>query len=156
MNAVSTAAGVARGTLYRYFPTKSDLFAALVEYERVRFAQALDQAIEAEPERPKLDLVLDFVLGYLQVHPALERLLQDEPEFVLRYLRRHFSFLRKQTLKAIGGTGDDVASSGVQEVDVAELVLRVLLANFLVAPDDHETVNRSLKLLIQGALVAPS
>ncbi len=151
MNAVSTYAGVARGTLYRYFPTKTDLFAALVDYERRRFAQAMQRAVEEEPDRPRIDVLLDFIVEYLSQHPALERLLQDEPEFVLLYLRNHFAFLHHAAAQVIGPAipkGTRLAGGGG---DVAEVILRVLIANFLVPPNDPPAVNRTLKTLL-GAL----
>lgn len=157
MNAVSAAAGVARGTVYRYFPTKPDLFAALVEYERRRFAAALTRAVDDEPGRQRIDILLDFVVDYLHEHPALERLLHDEPEFVLLYLRRHFAFLRHTAARIIGPAVADGVRSDMDEVsdaDVAEVVLRVLIANFLVPPEDPSSVNRTLKALL-GRIVAP-
>lgn len=151
MNAVSDAAGVARGTLYRYFPTKTDLFAALVEYERRRFASALKRALDDQPGQERIDVFLEFVLEYLREHPALERLLQDEPQFVLRYLRRHFSFLRQIAAQILGtpvadGTGAVEGVSG--DGDMAEVVLRVLIANFLIPPEDPASVTRTLKALL--------
>lgn len=157
MNAVSDAAGVARGTLYRYFPTKTDLFAALVDYERRRFAAALRSALDDQPDRQRIDVFLDFVLGYLHEHPALERLLQDEPEFVLRYLRRHFSFLRQTAAQIIRNPASDATAvlEDAGDDDVAEVVLRVLIANFLVPPDDPASVTRTLKAVL-GAAPAPA
>jgi AcrR family transcriptional regulator len=148
MNAVSAAAGVARGTLYRYYPTKTDLFAALVDYERRRFAEALRHAVDADRSRPPMDVLLDFVLEYLHEHPALERLLQDEPEFVLRYLRRHLSFLRLTAARLIEPSFVAGKPVDVDEAEVAEVVLRVLIANFLVPPEDPSAVNRALKALL--------
>lgn len=155
MNAVSTAVGVARGTLYRYFPTKTDLFAALVEYERRRFAEAMQRAVDEEPDRPRIDVLLDFVVDYLNQHPALERLLQDEPEFVLRYLRRHFAFLHHAAAQVIGpAIPEGTPAAADVGSDVAEVILRVLIANFLVPPEDPPSVNRTLKTLL-GGIVAP-
>lgn len=155
MNAVSAAAGVARGTLYRYFPTKTDLFAALVDYERRRFAEAMQRAVEEGPDRPGIDVLLDFVVEYLNQHPALERLLQDEPEFVLRYLRRHFAFLRQAAAQVIGPAIPEGTRPAVDGgSDVAEVILRVLIANFLVPPEDPLSVNRTLKALL-SAIAAP-
>lgn len=155
MNAVSSYAGVARGTLYRYFPTKTDLFAALVDYERRRFAQAMQHAVDEVPDRPRIDVLLDFIVEYLSQHPALERLLQDEPEFVLRYLRSHLAFLRHAAAEVIRPVIPEGTRATVDGgSDVAEVILRVLIANFLVPPDDPPAVNRTLKALL-GAMATP-
>jgi len=150
MNAVSSAAGVSRGTLYRYFPTKNALFAALVEYERARFADALRTAL-AGADGDRVDVVLDFVLEYLREHPALERLLYDEPGFVLTYLRQHLAFLRSTTGLVLGEAveeSDLVRHGGLEPEDVYEVVLRLLLANFLVPAEDPEILNRTVRAML--------
>lgn len=153
MNAVSEAAGVSRGTLYRYFPTKGDLLAALVDYERGRFIEALESAVESEPGSGQLDLVLDFIVSYLREHPALDRLLQDEPEFVLNYLRHHFAFLMRTAARVLA---EDPGSVGERaQLELAEVALRVLVANFLVPPKDPEAVNRTLKAMLESQFTTP-
>lgn len=154
MNAVSAAAQVSRGTLYRYFPTKGDLLAALVEYERRRFIDALDVAIESGHGPAQIDLVLDFIVDYLREHPALDRLLRDEPEFVLRYLRHHFSFLLQATAWVL--TDDSGEIGPPTQVELAEVALRVLVANFLVPPKDPAAVNRTLKRMLEPQLSTPA
>jgi AcrR family transcriptional regulator len=46
MDDVARAAGLAVGTLYRHFPTKSDLLAAILDEQMSRLLQALDDALE--------------------------------------------------------------------------------------------------------------
>lgn len=46
MNDVAREAGVSKGTIYVYFQNKEDLFAALIERERTRFALSTRDALE--------------------------------------------------------------------------------------------------------------
>ena len=156
MNAVSAAAGVARGTVYRYFPTKTALLEALVGYERQRFAAALGTAVAEDPDGDRLEVVFRFVQGYLAGHPALQRLLDDEPGFVLAYLREQLPFLLRTTQRVAGGaiSRSEVVRTGVlSDADVVELLLHVLLANFLAPGPAPERVTNTFKALL-GARAA--
>jgi AcrR family transcriptional regulator len=53
MDDIATLAGVAKGTLYYNFPSKSDLFAALVSEGMDRFIQTLDREIESDLPFPE-------------------------------------------------------------------------------------------------------
>ena len=46
---VCAAAGVSRGTVYRYFPTREDLFAALGAHTLVWFRRVVEEAVAADP-----------------------------------------------------------------------------------------------------------
>src|SRR4051794_33687243 len=66
MSAVATAASVSRPTLYRWFPTKDDLLAAIAVYEEEQFdvgVRALAEAYRSPARR--LDAFLAFAVNYL-------------------------------------------------------------------------------------------
>src|ERR1044072_6937598 len=64
---VAEIAGVSRGLLYHYFPTKKDFFAAVVERESRRMRQ-LTAAVPGVPAREQLSLGLDSFLEYVESH----------------------------------------------------------------------------------------
>ncbi|WP_181764803.1 TetR/AcrR family transcriptional regulator [Streptomyces albidus (ex Kaewkla and Franco 2022)] len=64
---VAEIAGVSRGLLYHYFPTKKDFFAAVVERESRRMLQ-LTAAVPGVPAREQLSLGLDSFLEYVESH----------------------------------------------------------------------------------------
>jgi AcrR family transcriptional regulator len=64
---VAEIAGVSRGLLYHYFPTKRDFFAAVVERESERMLR-MTAAVPGVPVRDQLAGGLDAFLEYVQAH----------------------------------------------------------------------------------------
>lgn len=58
---VADRAGVAVGTVYRYFPSKSDLFAEVFREASQREVDAMRDAVEADPSRPAADRIASGV-----------------------------------------------------------------------------------------------
>lgn len=79
---VARRAGVAKGTLYLYFPTKADLLLAALFEERVRFLDAFLPLLEPDmPGRERLRLWLREIVMSLDQSPLLVRLLGRDREF---------------------------------------------------------------------------
>ncbi|MFJ9544221.1 TetR/AcrR family transcriptional regulator [Streptomyces sp. NPDC101225] len=64
---VAEIAGVSRGLLYHYFPTKRDFFAAVVERESERMLR-MTAAVPGVPAREQLAAGLDTFLEYAHAH----------------------------------------------------------------------------------------
>ncbi|TXS43212.1 TetR/AcrR family transcriptional regulator [Streptomyces sp. uw30] len=64
---VAEIAGVSRGLLYHYFPTKRDFFAAVVERESVRMLR-MTAAVPGVAVREQLAAGLDTFLEYVEAH----------------------------------------------------------------------------------------
>ncbi|MFD9392754.1 TetR/AcrR family transcriptional regulator [Streptomyces sp. NPDC060000] len=64
---VAEIAGVSRGLLYHYFPTKRDFFAAVVERESERMLR-MTAAVPGVPVREQLVSGLDTYLEYVESH----------------------------------------------------------------------------------------
>lgn len=84
---VARRAGVSRVTVYRRFPRKDVLIAAMAAREAQRVVAAIDaetSAIESFAER----IVESFVvmLRFVREHPLVRQLLAVEPDEMLRYL----------------------------------------------------------------------
>jgi AcrR family transcriptional regulator len=64
VNDIARAAGVSKGTLYVYFPSKSDMFEALIRYDR---AQQAEQMFQFGPDDDDLGQVLTRIgLGLMR------------------------------------------------------------------------------------------
>lgn len=139
MSDVSDRAGLSRGTVYRYFPTKDDLLAVLAEYEQDRFSEGLRRALADSGQEPTLAAVVEYILGYLRQHPALPLMIDVEPEFVLAFLRRQMPVFHRITEELLGpvmARSRPVAEGWVTVPELDELLLRVVLSVFLVPGED--------------------
>ena len=95
MSDVSASAGVSRGTLYRYFPNRDELLQSLATFESQRFQERMMAALgQAPSDSSRLEVALQLVTNYVAEHPAIRRVIETEPAFVLAYLGEEFPNLR--------------------------------------------------------------
>jgi AcrR family transcriptional regulator len=101
---VAEIAGVSRGLLYHYFPTKRDFFAAVVERESGRMLQ-MTAAVPGVPVREQLAAGLDVFLAYVEEHAhgfrAFHRADAAGDQAVRRVYRRSLAAQEQQILAAL-------------------------------------------------------
>lgn len=84
---VAREAGISRATLYRYFPGRGAVLAAVLQYETERLQRGLDEALADVSTLPDaLDAVAAFGARAFEGHAALQHLLATEPGTVLPHL----------------------------------------------------------------------
>ncbi|MDX3799025.1 TetR/AcrR family transcriptional regulator [Streptomyces sp. AK04-3B] len=102
---VAEIAGVSRGLLYHYFPTKRDFFAAVVECESERMLR-MTAAVPGVPVREQLTAGLDAYLGYVETHAhgyrAFHRADAAGDRSVRTVYRRALAAQERQILAALG------------------------------------------------------
>jgi len=148
MHDVSAHAGVSRGTLYRYFPGRDELLQSLAEYERERFQQRVGEALRSAPAgAPRLRVALQHVAGYVSEHPAIQRLIENEPAFVLRYLREQFPTLRDTAatfFAPLVADAQPVRRGAATAEQLVDWLTRVMISAVLLPDPDPERMARSL------------
>lgn len=77
VDAISLAAGFAKGTIYNYFPSKEELFLAVVEAASEQAASSTPVP-EGVPARERLRLVLAGFCSWVTGHDAFARVLVRE------------------------------------------------------------------------------
>ncbi|MDN3026879.1 TetR/AcrR family transcriptional regulator [Streptomyces sp. S.PB5] len=101
---VAEIAGVSRGLLYHYFPTKRDFFAAVVERESVRMLR-MTAAVPGIPVREQLAAGLDTFLEYVEDHAhgyrAFHRADAAGDQAVRRVYQRALAAQERQILAAL-------------------------------------------------------
>lgn len=148
LSAVATAAGVSRPTLYRWFPTKDDLFAALSDYEQEQFYEGLRAEIDAHrtPAR-RLDAALRYLVTYLDESMGPDPIGVD-PAFALRSLYDSLN-VQVETLTGLLGPALDqvpaVRSKAMTRRQAAEVFLRVAYSHYLVPHPDTEELLASVR-----------
>jgi AcrR family transcriptional regulator len=88
---VAAKAGVSRQTLYRYFGSKDEMVAALMDREADRFLEALQRmAVDNTDLAGAMSKGLMFTFDYLASHPLLSWIHENEPDELLPHLRSHW------------------------------------------------------------------
>ncbi|MBU9764533.1 TetR/AcrR family transcriptional regulator [Mycobacterium sp. TNTM28] len=128
LSEVAAQAGVSRPTLYRWFASKQELLDAFVVWERKVYEQSVAQAAADLPEREHLDAALRTVVEYQQSYPGL-RMVDIEPEHVIRRLAQVIPLMRERLQRLTTGTDADLA---------AATAVRVAVSHYLVRSDDAD------------------
>ncbi|MER7197882.1 TetR family transcriptional regulator [Streptomyces sp. CB01635] len=130
---VAEIAGVSRGLLYHYFPTKRDFFAAVVQRESERMLR-LTAAVPGIPVREQIAVGLDTFLGYVEAHGegfrAFHRAEAAGDPAVREVYRRGLAAQERQIVEALAADPDSSHIDG--ESPVLRLAVRGWLA-FMVA-----------------------
>lgn len=154
---VAERAGVARGTVYRYFEDRDTLMRAVGDYVQRTFRNGLDDAISAEPAADaRLDVVLRYTLEFPRsVFGALE-LREVDASWLLGRLRGE----RAAILQAIEDSLEPLASSVAEGPSraslalVSRIILQVGFAQYLVPGPDDEDVCADVAAVWDGLLAA--
>ncbi|MCX5329559.1 TetR/AcrR family transcriptional regulator [Streptomyces sp. NBC_00140] len=126
---VAEIAGVSRGLLYHYFPTKRDFFAAVVERESARMLR-MTAAVPGIPVREQLSAGLDTFLEYVEAHAhgyrAFHRADAAGDQAVRKVYQRALAAQERQILAAL--TADPEFGAVFGERPDTELAVRGWLA----------------------------
>jgi AcrR family transcriptional regulator len=151
MQEISEAAGVSRGTLYRYFPSKVHVLVAAANYDERRFTEGLAAALAslADPgDRMRAFVVYAF--DYIHNHPA-RGLFDSEADFVLEYLLAHLPKLKLAILEQLGDALDAVpavASGELNRSQLTDIIVRLFASSWLIAESDERTLVQSINTLL--------
>ncbi|MGW7271004.1 TetR/AcrR family transcriptional regulator [Streptomyces sp. NPDC054864] len=126
---VAEIAGVSRGLLYHYFPTKSDFFAAVVQRESRRMLR-LTAAVPGVPVRDQIGTGLETFLAYVESHAegfrAFHRAEETGDATVRRIYREGLAAHEDQILQALAADPETAATP--HDVPALRLAVRGWLA----------------------------
>ncbi len=132
---VAREAGISRATLYRYFPGRGAVLAAVVRSETERLQRGLDDALGDVTSLPEaLAAVAGFGARAFVGHEALQHLLATEPGTVLP----HLCFTGADTLLCVAA--DRIAPhlcrfmGPLEARRTGELLARIVLSYALAPP----------------------
>jgi AcrR family transcriptional regulator len=143
LSAVANAAGISRPTLYRWFPTKDDLLAAMTMYEEERFDVGLQQVIDAHraPKR-RLEAALRYLMNYLDESTMPDPIGVD-PEYALKSIAEslgpHIEILARLLGDALLEV-PAVRAGALTPAQASELFLRMAYSHYLVPHADPEVL----------------
>ena len=157
---VSQTAGVSRGTVYRYFPSRGDLLTQLARREGERLRAGLVEALERAPAGPERILAA-FRNGVelVREHRALQRLLETDPAFVLRALRAQLPGIKAQLgpiLEPLLADTNLVRRGSASAAQLVDWTLRLMISAYLF-PDPHpDEMTRGITAVYRALLTEPS
>jgi len=161
MGDVARRADLSRQTLYRHFPSKDALVAAVVTAETTQLIeQVVAAAVQETEPQASLEAGLLAALTVLRDHPLLDRLVRTEPEALLPLLTTDSGPVMVQVRSVVeailAGGSPDLTDDAVALRRFADVVTRLLISYAVSAPDDPpEVVAHYLStFLVHGALAS--
>src|SRR5271170_5947838 len=88
---VGIAAGVARGTLYRYFDNKDQLLDAISRHIENEMKADLIKAVDERPAlNDRVEVVVHSIVYYAETHPEAVQVMALESVFGIGFIREAF------------------------------------------------------------------
>jgi AcrR family transcriptional regulator len=148
MSDVGTAAGISRGTLYRYFSSKEQLLDAIGGHVRDGLQQQLKSAVEKRPElNARIEVVVESIVHYGKTHPEAVRVIAVEPGFGVEFVRGvfpEFVTIVEQLLAPALELSPAVRSGALTIGELSELILRTAASTYFIPTDDPDDVARAI------------
>lgn len=151
MQDISEAAGVSRGTLYRYFTNKDEVVAAAAAYDETRFTAGLAMALDSSSDPlQRIRNFVTFSFDYIRTHPS-RTLFETEPEFVLGYLLGHLPRMREAIVDELGPSLDivpAVARGESTREQLADVIVRLFASSWIIAESDERTLAETINHIL--------
>jgi AcrR family transcriptional regulator len=160
MSDVALAAKVSRATLYRYFPTKTAVLAAVSEYISATFVRGAERiAREIDDPVKRLRAIMSLQID-LATQEFITRSNEVEPGLVSKFLREHYAVHLEVMVCVLDPLFDRIEAASGTEIDrdmLAAMVLRMHLSVVVVPPDARwrdspEVIADMLGALLQRAV----
>jgi AcrR family transcriptional regulator len=152
MREIAETAGVSRGTLYRYFPSKDHVLAAAADYDGQRFSDGLDEVLAAaDTPEERVTSFMAYAFDFIRSHPC-RPLFESEPGFVMSYLLDHLPELRGELVRRLGDALDSVpavAAGTLGRDELADVIVRLFASSWIIPETDDASLVQSVNRILQ-------
>ena len=152
MREIAESAGVSRGTLYRYFPSKDHVLTAAADYDERRFRRGIDDVLASEHDpAQRIGAFMAYAFEFIRSHPA-RSLFESEPGFVMSFLLDHLPALHGQLVERLGDALDTVPAVAAGVIDrgqLADLIVRLFASSWLIPESDDASLVHSVNRILQ-------
>lgn len=157
IQAVCQAAGVSRGTFYRYFKSQDELLDAFTENQRHRFHQSLTEVAQQHSDAlMRFHAVVDHMDAFIR-RDKVRRLLRVAPEYAFSFFQRTFDDAvsrYKTVLSIVFDAWEQRLGRAIDRDFACELMVRYMLSELLVPTDARKPLlPRQLEKMF-GAMMA--
>lgn len=128
MDDIAREAGVAKATLYRYWPSKEALFESLLYREIREVNRAFLARIEADPQGGTIGRIIYHAFAATYDRPFLRALMTTESRTLGAYLRRHSPDLSHWQFRLDRQLVEALQQAGVLRDDIEPGLLTYLLS----------------------------
>lgn len=160
MEDIASAAGVGKGTIYRYFSDKEDLYLALLERASKQMHERLERAVRnIRGAKVKLRAIVSAIISFFDEQPHLLSLIQRAE--VLRGPDFPWKKTRQEMLSLVTGLLEEGNAQGEIAARDPELVALLLLAGlrgvlrFGKKPRPRDLPQRIVDIFLKGAVLGP-
>lgn len=148
LSAVAAEAGVCRPTLYRWFPTKALLVAALTAYEVEQFDLGLLALAAAHPDpADRAEAAIRYLVTYLDETMGPDSIGAD-PAFALQSLGDSLVPHAGSVARVLGDALDEIPTvrrGALTREQAAEVLLRLAYSHYLFPHPDTEELLTTLR-----------
>jgi AcrR family transcriptional regulator len=152
MREIAETAGISRGTLYRYFPSKEHVLASAAAYDAQRFSDGLDAVLAAAlSPGDRITAFMAYAFDFIRSHPC-RPLFETESGFVLSYLLDHLPALRAELVERLGDALDvvpAVASGFLGRDQLADVIVRLFASSWIIPETDDASLVQSVNRILQ-------
>ncbi len=128
MEDIAAAAGVGKGTLYRYFQDKEELYLALLERAAEEYSTRLKEADDRSRDpRVRLEAMIEAILTYFDEQPYLFDLIHHAEIMASRDRENPWTEARNTTLSLFHTVLTDGETQGLWRIADRDISLLMLL-----------------------------